>query len=108
MKAEDDLPPRLLSVLDRHAGKLHSSTGSVAAALAEILAAYDQMWLDTLLENRSLPANGPLHRCVYMRIDTSTYIKLVKLARIRGNTLPEMIRLIIAVGVDEIVRHGAG
>lgn len=42
MKVED-VPAELLEILDRHAGKLHSRTGSVATALAEILTAYEAL-----------------------------------------------------------------
>ena len=42
MKVEE-VPAELLEILDAHAGKLHSRTGSVATALAEILTAYEAM-----------------------------------------------------------------
>lgn len=37
------VPPALLAILDRAAGREHSTTGSVAQCLAEILAAHKQM-----------------------------------------------------------------
>jgi hypothetical protein len=39
----ENLPPELVAILDERAGKIHSEGGSLRAALAEILNAYDDM-----------------------------------------------------------------
>jgi len=42
MKPED-IHPELKEILDRRAGKVHSSTGSVMSTLAEILTRYEEL-----------------------------------------------------------------
>lgn len=37
------LPPELVAILDRQAGKVHSPSGAVRSCLADILNAYDEM-----------------------------------------------------------------
>ena len=39
----EDIPQELIDILDERAGKKHSRTGSVVAALAEILTEYDRL-----------------------------------------------------------------
>jgi hypothetical protein len=39
----DEVPPVLMRILDRHAGRVHSPNGAVAAALAEILDKFQAM-----------------------------------------------------------------
>jgi hypothetical protein len=39
----DEVPEELVQILDRHAGRTHSRTGSVVIALAEILTRYREM-----------------------------------------------------------------